>query len=392
VRQWVGAYRRRRVTAVVATTAVLITVVVGTLAVPAGAGSDGNTNRLQLRAAIAATKAAYKGTSRAVDPTPRPAVRGKYLIVVSAGQSSISAQVPAAALVDAAEAIGWRVDVYDGMLTPARYPQLVRQAIAAGADALLTLGIDCQAVKRPLEEARAEGIAVTGLAAFDCSDPRGGAAKQSLFNAPLNFGPEVRNVGDWVASYGVDQANYVIAKSKNAAKIMLVTGPEYTTLYYVDRGFRRTIAKSGSSKIVSTLEISNGDFLNGQLLPKIQAELLRHPDVNWIRSPFTYATTLGVVPALGANDSNIKVMGGEGYQPELDLIRAGKITAVNVVSAGWEAWAAVDSLNSVFRGEKPVDSGFGWTMTDQQHNLPPSGEAEPAFDYRAAYRKAWGVG
>lgn len=346
----------------------------------------------QLGAAVAATKRAYEGTDRPVDPTPRAAVKGKNLVIVSAGQSSVSAQVPVSAAVDAAKTIGWQVDVYDGKLTPATYPGLVRQAIAAGADGIMLVAIDCQMVKQPLAEARAKGIAVTAIGAFDCDDPQAGGARRGLFNATINLGPGVKSIGAWVAAYGAQQANYMIADSKNSAKIMLVTAPEFTTLHYIDQGFRRTISRSGGSKIVSTLQLASADFVNGQLVPKIQAELLRHPEVTWIRSPFTFATTLGVVPALGADASPPKVMGGEGYQPEIDLLRDGRITAVNVVSAAWESWAAIDSLNSAFRNEKPVDSGFGWIMTDRNHNLPPTGQPEPAYDYETAYRKAWGVG
>lgn len=43
-----------------------------------------------LAAARAATAAAYRGTSRPVDPTPRPAVKGKKVVVISTGQASVS--------------------------------------------------------------------------------------------------------------------------------------------------------------------------------------------------------------------------------------------------------------------------------------------------------------
>jgi ribose transport system substrate-binding protein len=356
----------------------------------AAAGAATKDGDAALQAAIAATNRAYEGTSRPVDPAPRAAVKGKHLVIVSAGQSSLSASVPVENAVDAAKVIGWNADVYDGKLTPANYPQLVRQAIAAGADAILLVAIDCQVVKQPLAEARAKGIVVGAIGAFDCNDPAAGGDKRGLFNARINFGAAGKNLGAWVASYGADQANYIIAKSNDTAKVLLITAPEFATFHYADDGFRKTIAKSRGSKIVSTLDIASADFLNNQLVPKIQAELLRHPEVTWIRSPFTYAT-LGVVPALGSDASKVDVLGGEGYAAELDLVREGKIAAVAVASPGWGAWAAIDTLNSVFRHEKPVDSGFGWVMTDRTHNLPASGELEPTIDYQAAYRKAWGI-
>ncbi len=369
---------------------------VGTTARPVGAAVDRRAASSQksdaaLVAATKATNQAFKGTYRSVDTTPRPAVKGKHIAIVSAGQASISAQIPVAGAVDAAKAIGWQADVYDGNLAPATYPGLVRQAIAAGADGIVLVAIDCQAVSQPLQEAKAKGIGVIGVGSFDCNDPHGGGAKKGLFSAQINFGPRGNNLDELVSSYGADQANYIVAKSKNRARIIMVTDPEFTTLYYTDQGFEKVIAKSGGSKIVSTLDVTTADFVGGQLVAKIQAELLRHPEATWIRSPFTYATTLGIVPALGSQTAKVDVMGGEGYEPELDLIREGKIAAANIFASDWEGWAAIDTMNSVFRKTPPADSGLGWVMADAQHNVPASGSFDPRTDYRSQYRKAWGV-
>jgi ribose transport system substrate-binding protein len=349
------------------------------------------TRSAALQAATKATNEAYKGTYRAVESTSRPAVKGKHVVVISAGQASISAQVPTEGILDAAKAIGWQADVYDGKLAPATYPGLVRQAVAAGADGIVLVGIDCQVVHDALADARAKGVAVVAVSSFDCDDPHGGGAAKGLFSAEINFGPGGEDLGELVSSYGADQANYIVAKSKNRARIILVTDPEFTTLYYTDRGFRKVIQRSGGSKIVSTLEITTADFVGGQLVAKIQAELLRHPEATWIRSPFTFATTLGVVPALGSRAGKIDVMGGEGFEPELDLLRAGRITAVNIFVADWEGWAAIDTMNSVFRKTPPADSGLGWVMADDGHNVPASGPFDPRIDYRSQYRKAWGL-
>jgi ribose transport system substrate-binding protein len=359
------------------------------LALPSAAAPSNSAQAVV--AATRATNRALKGTNRAVDPTPRPAVPGKHVVVISAGQASISAQVGVDAAVDAAKAIGWQVEVYDAKLNPANYAPLVRQAIAAKVDGIILGAIDCQAVEAPLREARAANIAVIGGGAFDCNDPHGGNAKQGLFSAQINYGPRVKSLGSFAEAYGADQANYIVSKSRNRAKILVLNDPEFTTLYYTNRGFENVIDKSHGSKIVSTLEITTADFTGTSLVSKIQAELLRHPEVTWIKSPFTYATTLGIVPALGSNDRKIDVMGGEGFEPELDLIRAGKITAVNIFLSEWVAWAGVDTMNSVFRKERPADSGVGWVLADKAHNTPPSGDFRPPIDFRAQYRKAWGV-
>jgi ribose transport system substrate-binding protein len=84
-------------------------------------------------------------------------------------------------------------------------------------------------------------------------------------------------------------------------------------------------------------------------------------------------------------------MGGEGFKPELDLLRQGKFTAVNVISSSWTGWSSIDTMNSVFLKKPPVDSGIGWTIADKDHNVPASGEIIPSVDYKSAYKKAWGV-
>jgi ribose transport system substrate-binding protein len=342
-------------------------------------------------AATAATQRAFAGTGSTVDSTPRHGVQGKHVVVISAGQASLTAKVGVDAAVDAARKIGWQVDVYDGKLDPSTYGSLVRQAIAAHADGIILGAIDCQTVAGPLREARKAGIKVVGAGSFDCDDPHGGGRKQGLFSANINFAPLAKSTADFARGYGADAAHYVISASNNKARILAVNDPEFTTLYYTDNGFRKTVARSRGTRIVSTLNATTADFTSGRLVAMIQAELVKHPDITWIKSPFTYATTLGVVPALAANPNHVKVMGGEGLEPELDLVRDGKITAVNVFPSEWFGWAAVDTLNSVFRGEKPVPSGIGWMLADANHNLPASGPAKSSVDFRAQYEKAWGA-
>lgn len=360
------------------------------------AGTPGSSNSASSSAALAAaearTAAAFKGTNQSVDPTPRPAVKGKFVVVISSGQASVSSSIPSDGAVDAAKAIGWKVDLYDAKLNPSNYAPLVRQAIAAGANGIILDAIDCDTVRQPLEEAKAKGIAVVPMYAYDCNDPHSGGTKQSLFTAPINFGPRGANPDLFAESYGADQAAYIVAESHNTARIIDIQDPEFTVLYWTLKGFNDYIAASHGSKVLSTLDVTTQDLTDGQIVPKIQAELLRFPTATWIKSPYTYVTTLGIVPALATHQGHIDVMGGEGFTDELNLLRQGKITAANVISSDWVGWAAVDTMNSIFRHEKPVDSGIGWTLVDATHNLPPSGELVPKVDYKAEYEKAWGVG
>ncbi len=348
-------------------------------------GGDG------LQAAITATAKAEKGTNRPVDPKSRPAAKNKFVVVISAGQATSSSQVPADGAVEAAKAIGWKVALYDAKLNPSNYSPLIRQAIAAHAQGIVLGSIDCQSATAALKEAKAAHIALVPLTGFDCTDPAAGNAATGVYSANTNYGAAAKNLDTFTESYGADQANYIIAKSNNKAKIIVLQDPEFTVLHYTYQGFTKTIAASGGSQIVDTVSFTVADAISGQLLAKVQAALLKHPDATWIKSVYTSATQIGIVPALGANPHHVSVMGGEGYPAELDLIRQGKITAVNIISETWIGWSAIDTINSYFIGQPPADSGIGWTIADATHNLPASGSFNPPVDFRSQYKKAWGV-
>lgn len=354
--------------------------------------TGGGTASATLAAAEAATNAAYQGTSSNVDPTSRPAAKNKSVIIISAAQETKSSEIPALGAQEAAQAMGWKAQIYDAKLNPSNYAPLVRQAIAAHPDAIVLDAIDCDTVEQPLQEAKAAGIAVAPIYAFDCNDPHAGGAKQSLFSAVTSYGPEHPNIDAFTESYGADQANYIIAKSHNAAKIIAIQDNEFTVLYWTLKGFENQINASNGSKIVDTVNITAADLLNGNAKAAIQAALLNHPEATWIKSPYSSATTLALVPALQNYQGHIDVMGGEGFSDEIDYIRSGQVTATNAISSTWSGWAAIDSLNSYFLHQKPVKSGIGWTIVDADHNLPPAGQDwTPPIDYKAQYKKAWGV-
>jgi ribose transport system substrate-binding protein len=342
-----------------------------------------------LAGAQAAVTKAEQSTNVDVNPTPRPAVKGKHIVVISQGQSSPSSEIPSDGAVAAAKAIGWQVDLYDAKLQPGMYPTLVRQAIAAGADGIVDDAGDCQGAEQAFQEAKAKGIVVIPIYAYDCNDSKGGGGP-AVFSGTVSYGTRAPDIDKYAELYGSNQADYMIASSHNTAKIIDINDPEFVVLLWKNQGLVDTINASQGSKIVDTLNVTTSDILSGQLVAKIQAELLRFPDANWVYSPYTYITQLGIVPAL-AGKAGIDVMGGEGFQTELDFLRQAKITAVNIISSEWEGWAAVDTMNSIFRGEKPVDSGIGFTLTDKDHNLPASGNYVPTIDFKSEYKKAWGV-
>ena len=342
----------------------------------------------------ATTGVDYSGTMREPDGTPRPGASEKRLVILSAGQASISSSVPVGAAKEAAQALGWKVDVYDGQLNPANGPGLVRQAIASGADGIILDATDCPSVRGALQEAKAKGIQTVGMYAFDCDDPIFGSTELPLFSGQINYGEAASgNLGEFTEQYGADQAKAVIAATGGKAKVIYFNLPTVTVLKYTGKGFLDEMAKCAGCEIVAQVEFGGVD-LGPNLQQKATTALLQHPEANAVKSPFTGATLLGIAPAVAQSGraSKLYVMGGEGFEPELDLLRANQgVSAVNITPSDWTGYAAVDTMNSLFSGKPIAESGLGWQLVDKGHNLPKSGSFVPAVDFKAIYRKAWGV-
>jgi ribose transport system substrate-binding protein len=341
-------------------------------------------------AAQAAVQAGYKGTSKLPAATPRPAAKGKRVIFISAGQNSISASIPLAGQVEAAKALGWQTQVLDGQSNPALWPGLVRQAIAAKPDAISLQSIDCPLIAKPLEEAKAAGIKIAAAYSFDCDDPKFKGTKH--FDAVPAYASAHGDLGEFTRSYGELQGEAAIAKFGDKANVLQFNDEEFRILDYTSEGFQRAIKAGGGTNTYSTFTVAD---LGPKLEAKVAGELLKHPEVNVVKSPYTGATLLGIASGIqkAGRTGKVFVIGGEGFAPELDLMRKGAVDVANVNPPTWVGWATIDSLNSVFNGQQPVDSGIGWTLVDAAHGLPPTaGQPFTDFpDYQAAYKQAWGI-
>ena len=352
----------------------------------------GTTNNAADQATL---NAVYKGTLSSPDTTSRPGVKGKKIVIISSGQSSISSSIPVNAAKEAAQALGWQVTVYDAQLNPANDPSLMSQAIASGAEGIVLDAIDCSFVKSQLEQAKAKGIKVVPIYAYDCNDPYAGKGGAALFSGYTNYGPEAnKNLGAFAEKYGFAQGQAAVAATGGKAKVIFFNQSNTTVLHYTGLGFLNAIKQCAGCKVVANIDFTGLD-LGATLQQRAASALLQHPEANVVKSPYTAATLLSIAPAIqqSGRGDKLYVMGGEGFQPELDLMRTHHgVSAVMISPSDWTGWAAIDSLNSLFQGKAPAFSGLGWQLVDPTHNLPAAGPWVSPIDFKAIYKKAWGVG
>jgi ribose transport system substrate-binding protein len=356
------------------------------------APAESTVDPAMLSAAEQRLDAAYKGTDRKLPTAAKKPQPGKNVWIISPGQIGESASIPTNAAKEAGEAVGWKMTLYDAKLDITNFSLGIRQAIAAKADGIILHAIDCALVKQPLIEARKAKVKILAYYALDCDDPN--VKGEPLYDGSVNFGSQFGDYASLTRTWGAAKADWVIAKTKGKAKVIQFKQDELLVVKYIREGFEQGLAKCKTCEIVKTVDFTLAD-LGPKLQQKAQGALLQHPEANAVHVPYDSAMLLGVGAALvesGRNDK-IEVIAGEGFPSNIQLIRDNKgQDAANAFPAAWTGYAAIDSLNSLFQGDKPQDSGIGYRLIDRDHNLPAPGKGyEPEQDFRTGYKKIWGA-
>ena len=337
--------------------------------------------------------AALQGTF-ATPPTSGPAASsGKKVWVLSCGQLSTSCNVPSAALMDAGRTIGWKMNLYDGKLNPALFASGVSQAIAAGANGIILVGIDCDTAQVPLRQAAAAGVKIVGFLAFDCSDPMAGEGKSTFSTSILFAGGKTQ--ADFLKAWGAAKASWLIGQSNGHAKVLDITAPAFVVEKYTDEGFQAQMATCASCSVTS-LDLQASDLFGSGALQKVTSALQQHADLTAINvgaDPMFQQFVNQAVKAAGR--SGLAGMGGECFDVNVAEIRTpgSAESACTVIPEVWMGWATIDELNRQFAdpGSAPVDEGLGLQIIDATHNLPTTGGWTSTVPFQADYRKIWGV-
>ncbi|PPJ35714.1 hypothetical protein C5E45_24550 [Nocardia nova] len=338
-------------------------------------------------AAKTAVDQAYGGLYTA--PAPGPvAQKGKNVWVVSCSQALPGCAEPATAIQNAAKVLDWNITVVDAKGTPAGMSSAIRQAVAAKADGIIGVAVDCPSAKGALSEAKAAKIPTVGVYAYDCNDPKvngGDAEYTALIN---NNGTP----GQFGSLWGKLKADYAIASTGGKAKIVQVTHPDFLVTQYEFDGYNAEINKCSSCQVVDKVDITAGELGQpGIVAQKVATALQQHPDANVLEIPDDSTLALSVQSVKAANRKDLKVIAGEGYPSTFDFIRSRTVTAAVAIPADWLGWSGADALNRIFAGQADIpNEGASFQIIDAEHGLPPAGQGwTPKFDYISAFTRSW---
>ncbi|MDG4897632.1 substrate-binding domain-containing protein [Mesorhizobium sp. WSM4976] len=339
------------------------------------------------KAAFPSLEELYKGTYQGPPTSAPKPVTGKKIWVISCSQDVSLCAAQAQGITDAGKLLGWTTTVFDGKYDPATQGNGIRQAIAGKYDAVVIAGADCAGVKAPLEEARQAGMKVVGIEGADCSVTSPG--EQPLFHGEVSY--VEGDVISWVKKYGEWQADYIIARTKGKAKVIVFVSDEVLISKLNSEG---TIAELKRCSGCEVYEVKFSYASQGPELQQLAEQaLLRFPDANGIAVPADSLILSGMGSAIEASGRDIIVMGAEGQQATMDLVRAGskQVTAGVGIPSAWEGYSAVDMLNRLFQDKEPVGSGAGLQVYDKDHNAGTSGAFSSSTDFIAGFKKAWGI-
>ncbi len=330
-----------------------------------------------------------------VPPATAPApARGKSVWYLSCGESISICAAAGAGVVESGNLLGWKTTIFDTKSDPSLVVNGVRQAIAARADAIVLYGLTCADAKQPLADARKAGIKIVGIESFDCSQttqgPVGSTGQPPEFNAQVTY--VQGDYAHWIVAYGRAQADWLIARTAGKANVISFIEDDEPAIDQYQAAYLDELRKcSGCSAYV--VHFGLPDFGPG-LQQKAQQALLKDPAANGVWVPYDGVITSGVGAAIQSSGRTLAVMGGEGEPANLTLVREGgrQQTAGIGIVPGWEGWSAVDCLIRLFDGRRCVGSGIGLQIYEAGHNVPASGGYMPPVDFKASYRKAWGLG
>jgi ribose transport system substrate-binding protein len=367
---------------------------VAALVVASGASSSPSRANDIVSQAKATIAKYYKPSDAIGKPksTPKPK-KNQNIWIISCDQTLTGCSLPAASIKKAAAVLGWHVTIFDGHSNPAEYANGVSQAVAAHANAIILDSTDCNFAKGPLEQAKKKHIIIYGYDVIDCSDPGEGGGPHILDYTGLPTG--FKTYPQFIRTWGKIKADYVIAKSNGKAHVITWSEKDILSINYEGQAIVNEFKKCGGCKIDGNVDFTLADFAGNGVFQKFQTALTQHPDANATASLYDVTILAAISPALKAagRTGNFIVAGGEGYPPNLQLIReSGGQTCAFAIDITDVGYPTLDALNRLLDHKPVLDEHVGILLIDKQHNLsriPSSNLYNGFFPYAAYYTKLW---
>lgn len=339
--------------------------------------------------ATAQLEAAQEGPTRWEGPTESTKPPKTFnLALVTCDNASDGCSSPAKGSEEAAELLGWKVTTYDGESDPTVQAKRVQQALANGADGIITESVDGRGIGSALAAAKSAGVPVISTS---------NAAAPGEQGYKVDVSPDFEQLGKNIASW-------VISDSDGSAVLDTYVDPEYQSTISTSEGILEGMKACGGCTANDPIKFVAADLANN-LGPETVSRLRSNPDVNYVHFAYDPAATFQVPAILQAGlGEQVKGSSIIGDEQNLEFIAEEQVQAADAVwDNKYQGFASVDQLIRLANGEAPavtkgVPSRFQFnealpSVLLTKANLPPAGQRyEAPFDYVSEYKKLWGLG
>lgn len=308
----------------------------------------------------------------------------KSVVFVSCAATIALCNDAGAAVKDAAQTLGWNVNVIDGGGTATGWLDAMNKAIALHPDAIIEAAISPDAVPEPFKRAKEAGIPVVSL--FASGSP-----------GPIDTAGVFYNEDTDGAAVGTAMAQYAVADSGGRARVVIIYDNTYAIARAKNDAMKKVIEACSSCQLLEDVSTPFGELsknvpgLLSGWLSKYSGEPLYVLSVGDI----AFDTMIPTLNSRGVKAGEVKLIGADGSAAAYQRIRDGKFQVTTVPQPVREmAYNAVDQVTRALNSQPAVSwSPVPFLVT--RDNVNDAGgdqnRYEPANGYADQYKKIWGI-
>ena len=283
-------------------------------------------------------------------PVGKPIPTGKKLAFINCGSSACNLEGDI--IKQAADQLGWSVDVLNTDGTPAQIQNAWEQVIREKPDGVLYTAVPREQIDRYLKQAAENNI---GVAACCLTDQEGDGIDYIIGKSEQG------------AQLGPVYASWVVADSEGKADTLFLTLPDFPILKVLEDSYKASLAEQCPDCGFDKLDIPLADL--GKTAPDLIVSYLRsHPNVKYLVSSVD-AIVLGLPAALkAAGLDDIKIIGEGPNTTNLQYLASGDQDATIAFPYYEEMYAMVDAMARKFSGV-PIEPAFDppiWLLDEGQ--------------------------
>jgi ribose transport system substrate-binding protein len=305
----------------------------------------------------------------------------KLVVDIALSPEEPASLATAEGVVEAAKAIGWDSKILFGEFSAAKTAAAFEQAIALGADAVVTQGITPDQYTNSIKKLHESGaILVTTYSDFPVSDEY----------AQAEVSEHSKESGEIIgAKMAVDAGG--------EGQYALFNFPEYTVLTNRMTAAQAKLEECSGCEVLPIIDTASAEA--EKTLPTATSTLLqKNPDLTAFATGIDTFVTAYQLPTVRQQGSEAGVYTFLGGKPTMEAIQKDEIKAMVVDPLVWGGWEAIDSIARLFAGQEPGGNGLPQRLLDESNIQEALDSAAPngfwdadGFDYKGEYEKMWGT-